>query len=76
MKAYRDKTGDLDQLYEKNVSRFLGTRRKVNAAIKRTLEEEPESFCLYNNGVTIPLLSVSENHAQSKSLRALPHGYL
>ncbi|WP_445307173.1 AIPR family protein [Microcoleus vaginatus] len=53
MKAYRHQTGDLDQLYEKNVRRFLGARRKVNKAIKETLEKEPENFGLYNNGVTI-----------------------
>lgn len=53
MKAYRDATGDLDQLYEKNVRRFLGKQRKVNKAIKETLESEPENFGLYNNGVTI-----------------------
>lgn len=54
MKDYRKQTNDLDQLYEKNVRRFLGvSRRKVNKAIKKTLEEEPENFGLYNNGVTI-----------------------
>ncbi|MBW4671848.1 MAG: AIPR family protein [Cyanomargarita calcarea GSE-NOS-MK-12-04C] len=53
MKEYRDQTSDLDQLYEKNVRRFLGTRRKVNKAIKDTLEQEPENFGLFNNGVTI-----------------------
>ncbi|MBD1895917.1 AIPR family protein [Coleofasciculus sp. FACHB-129] len=61
MKSYRDETGDLDQLYEKNVRRFLGTRRKVNAAIKRTLEQEPESFGLYNNGVTIVVEDFQKN---------------
>ncbi|MEG3840194.1 AIPR family protein [Microcoleus sp. herbarium14] len=39
MKAYRDQAGDLDRLYEKNVRRFLGDRRKVNKAIKETLEQ-------------------------------------
>lgn len=53
MKDYKDFTGDLDQLYEKNVRRFLSSRRKVNKAIKKTLEQEPENFGLYNNGVTI-----------------------
>jgi len=62
MKAYREETGDLDQLYEKNVRRFLGTRRKVNAAIKKTLEEEPESFGLYNNGVTIVVEDFEKLH--------------
>ncbi len=51
-KAYRSITGDLDQLYEKNVRRFLGARGKVNKAIQATLEKEPERFGLYNNGVT------------------------
>lgn len=53
MKAYRNQKGDLDQLYEKNVRRFLGKQRKVNKAIKKTIEDEPENFGLYNNGVTI-----------------------
>ncbi len=52
LKSYRASTGDLDQLYEKNVRRFLGTRGKVNKAIKVTLETEPEQFGLYNNGIT------------------------
>lgn len=53
LKAYRTITGDLDQLYEKNVRRFLGTRGKVNKAIQATLEKEPERFGLYNNGITL-----------------------
>jgi hypothetical protein len=60
MKTYRDQTGDLDRLYEKNVRRFLGTRRKVNAAIKKTLEQEPENFGLFNNGVTIVVQDFSQ----------------
>lgn len=53
LKAYRDTTEDLDQLYEKNVRRFLGGRRKVNKAIQDTLRDAPEKFGLYNNGITI-----------------------
>lgn len=53
LKAYRDKTEDLDRLYEKNVRRFLGRRRKVNRAMQETLRETPEKFGLYNNGITI-----------------------
>jgi hypothetical protein len=53
LKAYRDTTEDLDQLYEKNVRRFLGNRRKVNKAIQDTLRDTPEKFGLYNNGITI-----------------------
>ena len=39
---YRNKTGDLDQIYEKNVRRFLGSRGKVNKGMKKTLLETPE----------------------------------
>ena len=51
--AYRGKTGILDQLYEKNVRQFLGSRRKTNRRIADTLRENPELFGLYNNGITI-----------------------
>jgi hypothetical protein len=51
--AYRDKTQDLDQLYEKNVRRFLGARGKVNKAMQETLRTAPDQFGLYNNGITI-----------------------
>lgn len=53
LKAYRDKTEDLDQLYEKNVRRFLGARGKVNKGMQETLRSAPEQFGLYNNGITI-----------------------
>lgn len=51
--AYRGETGELDRIYEKNVRRYLGGRRRVNAAIRVTLEEKPERFGLFNNGITI-----------------------
>ena len=51
--SYRDKTGNLDQLYEKNVRQFLGSRRKINKGIANTLRNTPELFGLYNNGITI-----------------------
>lgn len=50
---YRDETGDLDGIYEKNVRRFLGGRGKVNKGMQDTLPDAPERFGLYNNGVTI-----------------------
>lgn len=53
LKSYKSKSGDLDLLYEKNVRRFLGNRRKVNKGIESTLLENPERFGLYNNGITI-----------------------
>jgi AIPR protein len=51
--AYRDATGDLDGIYEKNVRRFLGGRGKVNKGMQDTLRDAPERFGLYNNGITI-----------------------
>lgn len=51
--AYRDETEDLDQLYEKNVRRFLGGRRRVNRGMQQTLLTDPEQFGLYNNGITL-----------------------
>ena len=53
LKSYRDKTGDLDQLYERNVRRWLGGKGKVNTGIEGTLLRDPEMFGLYNNGITI-----------------------
>jgi len=53
LKNYRTETGDLDLIYEKNVRKFLGSGKKVNAGIANTLRENPERFGLYNNGITI-----------------------
>jgi hypothetical protein len=51
--GYREATSDLDQVYEKNVRRFLGGRGRVNRGMQATLKEAPERFGLYNNGITI-----------------------
>jgi len=61
LKAYRSIVGDLDQLYEKNVRRFLGTRGKVNKGMQQTLKETPELFGLYNNGITIVVEDFQQN---------------
>ena len=53
LKTYKARTGDLDLLYEKNVRKFLGNKRKVNKGIENTLLTKPERFGLYNNGITI-----------------------
>ncbi len=53
LQRYREQTGDLDRIYEKNVRRFLGGRGKVNKAMQNTLRDAPEKFGLYNNGITI-----------------------
>lgn len=64
LKRYRDQTGDLDRIYEKNVRRFLGGRGKVNKAMQATLRDAPERFGLYNNGITIVVHGY--NHAPDK----------
>ena len=63
LKAYQNRTGNLDQLYEKNVRQFLGNRRKINKGIAETLNNNPDKFGLYNNGITI----VVSNFAQPSS---------
>ena len=63
LKAYQNRTGNLDQLYEKNVRQFLGNRRKINKGIADTLNNNPDKFGLYNNGITI----VVSNFAQQSS---------
>lgn len=40
-------------LLEANVRSFLGTRKKVNVGIAKTLHEEPGHFLAYNNGLVI-----------------------
>jgi hypothetical protein len=54
LRAYRDMTGDLDQIFEKNVRRFLGARGRVNKGMQETLRDAPERFGLYNNGIADP----------------------
>lgn len=61
MQEYKDRTGDLDLLYEKNVRKFLGPKRKVNKGIEHTIENYPERFGLYNNGITIVAEGVNED---------------
>lgn len=68
LKTYRSTTQDLDQLYEKNVRRFLGNRRKVNRAMQQTLREEPHRFGLYNNGITIVVTDFEKDGSDTVNL--------
>lgn len=65
MQEYKSLSGDLDLLYEKNVRKFLGNKKKVNKGIEKTIELYPERFGLYNNGVTIVAESVDKETANS-----------
>ncbi|CUJ34014.1 AIPR family protein [Achromobacter xylosoxidans] len=71
LKRYRDQTGDLDRIYEKNVRRFLGGRGKVNKAMQATLRDAPERFGLYNNGITIVVHDYE--HGQDKVTLSEPY---
>jgi hypothetical protein len=64
LKTYKQCTGDLDQLYEKNVRKYLGGGRIVNKGISQTLKSNPEKFGLFNNGITIVAEDVTNNNGQ------------
>jgi hypothetical protein len=68
MQEYKSKSGDLDLLYEKNVRKFLGNKRKVNKGIEKTIETNPERFGLYNNGITIVAEKLSRSDVGELSL--------
>jgi hypothetical protein len=62
LKRYKKATLDLDQLYEKNVRRFLGGRGKVNKAMQQTLRDRPEQFGLFNNGITLTAANFTKGY--------------
>ncbi len=68
MQNYEKETNDIDRLYEKNVRKYLGGRRKVNKGIKRTILIEPKKFGLFNNGITIITSGTSEKKTNSIKL--------
>lgn len=53
LEEYASRMGDIDLVYQKNVRKYLGSRNKVNKEIRKTILESPESFGLYNNGITM-----------------------
>lgn len=65
---YWRETQDIERLYEKNVRYFLGNKGGVNREIEKTLREDPESFGLYNNGVTIVATRVIDQMSGVKEL--------
>ena len=64
LKEYRSKAGNLDQIYDKNVRKYLGLKRRINKGIAETLNDNPEKFGLYNNGITI----VASGHSMSDDM--------
>jgi hypothetical protein len=41
------------RLFARNIRGFLGKSTKINKSMQNTLEDEPEKFFYYNNGITI-----------------------
>ncbi len=50
-----------DRLVDRNIRRFKGTTT-VNAGLTKTLQQEPEHFFYFNNGVTFLCESINEQH--------------
>lgn len=48
------------RLFAKNIRQMLGAT-EVNDEVKRTIEEQPENFWYYNNGVTIVAESIKKS---------------
>lgn len=55
-----------ERLLEQNVRTFLQFRGKVNKGIRNTIQNEPEMFFAYNNGLTATAEQVQTDKAQSK----------
>lgn len=56
------------QLFARNIRGFLGEKTKINEAILRTIEEEPENFWYYNNGITMVCNSAEKIDSGRKSV--------
>jgi len=61
-----DKFGE--RLLEQNVRTFLQFRGNVNKGIRNTIQNEPEMFFAYNNGLTTTAESVQTNISHNKIL--------
>lgn len=73
MLEYEKETNDIDKLYEKNVRKYLGAKKKVNRDIRKTIILNPEDFCLYNNGITFVAKIDSNSHTNFRSTLINPY---
>ncbi|MHB8160257.1 MAG: AIPR family protein [Thermoleophilia bacterium] len=55
------------KMLDMNVRVFLSARGNVNKGIRRTIIEEPEMFCAYNNGITVSARNVVFKNGASTS---------
>ena len=56
------------KLLEKNVRSFLQLRGKVNKGINKTIEEEPQRFLAYNNGISVTANSINIQEENGKQV--------
>ncbi len=56
------------RLLEQNVRVFLQARSKVNKGIRNTIENEPEMFFAYNNGITATAENVEKQVSDGRML--------
>lgn len=61
---YRDEG---QRLIEKNVRSFLQATGKINKGLKKTLEQEPEMFMAYNNGISTIAEDIVINQSSSNN---------
>jgi len=57
-----------DRLLEQNVRTFLQFRGKVNRGMRGTLQNEPQMFFAYNNGLTATAESIETTHNETRIL--------
>lgn len=59
-----------DNLFSTNYRGFLGIskKRKINSGIKRTAEQKPENFLVYNNGITILTTKIEPIKEKNKTI--------
>ncbi len=54
LREYADgHNGIVDSIYDRNVRKWLGRAKSVNAGITKTLADDPDKFVAYNNGITL-----------------------
>lgn len=58
-------------LFEKNIRSVLGDSTSVNAGIMSTIENSPENFWYYNNGITATYEEVDESIANAGASRKI-----
>ena len=59
-----------ERLLEQNVRTFLQFRGKVNKGIRNTIQNEPEMFFAYNNGLTATAEHIETNSRRSRIVSA------